>query len=81
MKPIEFEEQNTIATSSNPNIKPLPCRIDEGQVISCWELSPEEIDIINETGKLYVSMLSESNVIPIFLTANKNDLFIYQNEL
>lgn len=81
MKPIEFEEQNTLATSNEPNIEPLPCRVmPDGQVISCWQLSPEEIEQINKTGRIYVSQLSGGYVIPIFLTADKHDLFIYPNE-
>lgn len=79
MKPVEFEEQNTLATSSEPNVEPLPCRIADDQVISCWQLSPEEIEIINNTGRIYVSQLSGGYVIPLFLTADKHDLFIYPN--
>ena len=78
MKPIEFAEQNTLATSTAPNIEPLPCCVmADGQVISCWELTPEEIDRIKETRKIYVSQLSGGHVIPLFLTTDKHDLFIY----
>lgn len=80
MKPIEFAEQNTLATSPEPNIKPLPCCLIEGQVISCWELTPEEIERVKETGKIYVSQLSGKSIIPLFLTTDKHDLFIYPNQ-
>lgn len=77
MKPIEFEEQTNIATSNEPNVEPLPCCLLDGQVISCWELTPEEIERVKETGKVYVSIASGKYIIPMFLTTDKNDLFIY----
>ena len=80
MKPIEFDEQNTIAKSNEPNIEPLPCCLLDGQVISCWELTPDEIEVVKRTGKIYVSQLSGKCVVPIFLTTDKHDLFIYPNE-
>ena len=80
MKPIQFAEQNTIAGSNQPNIEPLPCCILGGQVISCWKLTPEEIETIQRTGQIYVSVKSGENVFPMFLTTDKNDLFIYQNK-
>lgn len=77
MKPIEFEEQTSVAVSNNPNVEPLPCCLLDGQVITCWELNPEEIERVKETGKIYVSILSGEYVFPMFLTTDKNDLFIY----
>lgn len=80
MHPIEFAEQNTLAGSNQPNVEPLPCCRLGGQVISCWELTPEEIETIKQTGKIYVSVQSGSCVYPMFLTTDKNDLFIYPNQ-
>lgn len=77
MKPIEFEEQTNIATSNEPNVEPLPCCLLDGQVISCWELTPEEIEKVKETGRFYVSVASGKYIIPMFLTTDKHDLFIY----
>lgn len=77
MKPIEFEEQTNVATSNEPNVEPLPCCLLDEQVISCWELTPEEIERVKETGKVYVSVASGKYIIPMFLTTDKNDLFIY----
>lgn len=80
MKPIEFEEQTNVATSNEPNMESLPCCMLANQVISCWELTPEEMERVNETGKIYVSILSGEYVFPMFLTTDKNDLFIYPQE-
>lgn len=57
MKAIEFAQQTAILAKDQPEYQPLPVHIDHGDkmvpMTCCFELSPEEIKEINETGKLW----------------------------
>lgn len=58
-KPIKFKESNVIYAENQLEYKQLPAFKDEdGFIITCWELSKEEIDKIVKTKKIYVSMLT-----------------------
>ena len=37
-------------------VRPLPCHIAEGEVISCWKLTPEEATHVLLTGEVWVSI-------------------------
>lgn len=78
MKPIEFPEQNIIATSDDENVKPLPVCIspDGFQSISCWEVTDEDIERIKQTKRIYLSQMNYgAPLYPVFITSNKSDLF------
>lgn len=77
MKPIKFEQQNVVYAENQEQYIPLPAnRNDEGDVITCWELSKEEIQKINETGKLWIAVKTfNSPLQPIFCTVLEEDLF------
>lgn len=80
MKPIEFPEQNAIASSEDENVQPLPCRISEDgtQVISCWELTEADFERLKRNPRIYVSQMTYGGaMLPLFLTTNNNDLFTY----
>lgn len=80
MKPIEFPEQNALATSEDANVQPLPCRIskDGTQVISCWELTEADFERLKRKPRIYVSQMTYGGAIPpLFLTSDNNDLFTY----
>lgn len=78
MKPIEFPEQNIIATSDDENVKPLPvCISSDGfQTISCWEVTDEDIERIKQTKRIYLSQMNYgAPLYPVFITSDKSDLF------
>ncbi len=59
MKPIEFEESNTVFAAYQPQYLPLPAfKSDDGKVISCWKASFRERLIFLFTGKLWLYMLT-----------------------
>lgn len=59
MKPIEFPEQNVIFAKDQPEYQPLPAHKDElGIVTTCWELSPEERQILISNGKIYLQLMT-----------------------
>lgn len=55
-EPIEFHEQDDVATSFShkQNVGPLPVKNHERSSTSCWRLSPEEIKHVQETGVIWV---------------------------
>lgn len=69
MKPTSFKETNhLLCAGNNPgtgdlpiarsimtvNGRPVPC------IISCWKLSPEELELIQQTGKIWISVMGMS---------------------
>lgn len=58
MKPVEFAEQNIIYTKpagmSDEECSSLPVFQGEGQIISCWELSDEDIEKLKSTKKIWL---------------------------
>jgi len=76
MKPIEFPEQNCVYAKDQPEYEPLPVfKNEEGDVVSCWQLSDEEIQQIVETKKLWICVKTFNKALqPIFCTVIKDDL-------
>lgn len=76
MKPIEFNEQNCVYAKDQPEYTPLPVfKNEEGDVISCWELSDDEIKQIVESKKLWISVKTFNKPLqPIFCTVIKDDI-------
>lgn len=75
MKPTEFEGHNVVFAKDQPQYEPLPAFVDpkdpNSEVISCWELSEDDLKKINETGKIYLSMWTFNNPLqPIRLTVD-----------
>lgn len=61
MKPIEFPEQNIVFAKDQPQYLQLPAHVvdePEGRVISCWQLTEEEILEILMSGKLWITQMS-----------------------
>jgi hypothetical protein len=73
MNPIEFKEQNIIITKDQPEYMPLPAHVDEnGNVVTCWKLSPDEIEKISKTGELWLSVMTFKQPLqPLFLSVDK----------
>ena len=60
MKPVKTKHTNSIlgAPKGNENVIDLPItrlKYEDGSnaIESCWELSKEELEIVNQTGKIY----------------------------
>lgn len=78
MKPVEFEEQNTVFVADGcgdlPAYKQMP------QIISCFELDDEEIEKLNKTKKIWVSVHSV-DMPPIWLGVDKPFRFASDEEV
>ena len=75
MKPIEFEGSNVVYGENQPEYQPLPAlkrKGNSGEIVTCWELSPDELKQIQETGKIWVSMLTFGQPLqPVLVSVDK----------
>lgn len=83
MKPIEFPGTNCVYGKDQDNVEPLPVhKFDTGEVLSCWELSPDEIEKVHQTGCIWLIVHTfNTSLPPVFITANKNDIIVENNDL
>ncbi len=59
MKPVEFKGQNVVFAKDQPEYLPLPAlRLPDGEVITCWEFSEEELQEVIRTKRIYFSQLT-----------------------
>lgn len=83
MTPIQFPEANVIFAKDQPEYQPLPAlRVgdENGTVVTCWKLSPEELQKINETGEMWLGVYSFNKpLVPLLLSVHKTD-FINEPE-
>lgn len=79
MKPIKFKEANVTFAKDQPEYQQLPAlklETQQGEVITCWNLTFKERLKILFTGKLWMCLLSFNKPLtPSFLSVNKSDLF------
>lgn len=68
MNPIKFEEQNV--TYIAEGCKDLPAYKGENQIISCWQLTEQDLETIKETGVIWFSVAGQSQP-PIWLGTEK----------
>ncbi len=55
MKPIKFKGSNIVFAKDQPEYLPLPAfRSEDGQVVSCWQLTWKERFKLLWTGKLFL---------------------------
>lgn len=83
MKPIEFPETNCVYGKDQEGVEPLPVhKFDTGEVLSCWELSPDEIEKVRQTGCIWLTVHTFNTPLqPVFMTVNKNDVIVENNDL
>lgn len=81
MKPVEFEGMNCIYAKNQPKYLPLPAhRTATGEVISCWELSEDEIKQVLEIGKIYLTLLTFNQPLqPILMSVLKPEIGEVEN--
>lgn len=75
MKPIDFKERNFIIAENQKGVLPLPVYYDGGGVISCWQLSPEEMAEVQRTGVIYIRNVTHGQPLqPMLITGHKAKL-------
>lgn len=75
MKPVDFPGTNVLFAKEQPEYIPLPAmRIPDdpqGLIITKWELSPDELKRIQETGTIHLSVLTFNQPLqPVLLTVD-----------
>ncbi len=65
--PVGFQGANFIYRGDGKEIRDLECFNQGGQVISCWRLSKEELEQINETGVVWLSIHSQP-IPPVYVS-------------
>jgi hypothetical protein len=67
MKAIKFTGCNVVYGANQPEYLPLPAmKMPDGEVITCWELSDEEIEVIRKNKCIYFSQLTfNSSLQPV----------------
>jgi len=84
MRPIKFKEQNQQLGPppgvSEKECSPLPVFTDGRQCISCWELSKDDIEKINKTGRIWLSVQSGLTQPPVWFSTEET-VFIDQPDI
>jgi hypothetical protein len=76
MQPVEFKGQNIIFAKDQPQYQPLPAiKLEDGMVITCWEMTPEELEEVTQTRRVFLRQLTFNNLLqPVRITADLVDL-------
>ena len=79
MDPLNFDGANVVFAANQPEYQPLPAEYrggQSGEILTCWELSPDELKKIQETGKIWLSVLTFGHPLqPVYLAVDKPDPF------
>lgn len=83
MTPVKFPEHNVVFAADQPEYQPLPAfkdvKLPSVPVVTCWELTEEEIQRVIETKQVWLSQLTfGQNLQPVFLTAKKEEMLAYE---
>ena len=67
MEPVNFVAANVVFGANQPEYKPLP-----GEILTCWDLSPDELKRVQETGKIWLGVLTFGQPLqPVFVAVDK----------
>lgn len=85
MEPIKFEGVNVTYGENQPEYKPLPGerrgKPSTGELLTCWELTPEEIEQVKQTGKIWLSVLTFNKPLqPVLLATEKPEIYDPEDE-
>lgn len=79
MEPIKFDGVNAVFGANQPEYKPLSAervgKPQTGQINTCWALSPDELKRVQETGVIFVSLLTFGLPLqPMLVSVDKPDV-------
>lgn len=79
MEPIKFDGVNVVFGAEQPEYHPLPAECvgkpKTGQINTCWALSPDELKRVQETGIIFVSLLTFGLPLqPMLVSVDKPDV-------
>ena len=75
MQPLNFDGANVVFGAKQPEYIPLPAEYrggKSGEILTCWELTPEELKRVQETGKIWLGVLTFGQPLqPVYLAVDK----------
>ena len=75
MQSLNFDGANVVFGAKQPEYIPLPAEDrggKSGEILTCWELSPDELKRVQETGKLWLGVLAFGQPLqPVYLAVDK----------
>jgi len=75
MRAIEFDKCNVVIGKDQPEYLPLPAfAARDGMVVTCWELNKEEMDMVKETGKFFLTVWTGNRPFQPILAEAENPL-------
>ena len=77
MEAVEFEEVNIRIAENQPEYQTLPAyhNSKEGSVVFCFELSPDELEQVGKTGRIYIKQITFNGPMqPIGCSCLKEEL-------
>lgn len=80
MRPLKFKGCNIVYGATQKEYQPLPAErrgmVETGEILTCWELDPEELEIVKKTGKVWLSVLTFGQPLqPVLLSAVKPPIY------
>lgn len=79
MQPLNFDTANVVFAANQPEYEPLPAEYrggKSGEILTCWELSPDELKRVQETGKIWLAVLTFGQPLqPVCLSVEKPELW------
>lgn len=83
MTPKKFKGHNIVLAEGQPNYEPVPALMTQdanGTVITCWELSDEEIIDVCQKKELYIATHTFGSPFqPIFPTTKVEDIAVMES--
>jgi len=75
MEAVEFEYSNVVY-GKGQEYKELPAfKDDNGMVVTCWQLTDEELAEVKKTGKIYLSQLTFNQALqPVRMVTDPSEL-------
>lgn len=76
-QPTEFAEANVVLgppVGSEEDVIAMQVRRADRELVSCWRLSPEEIEEVNRTGMVWLSVWGDRTQPPVLVTAFKHEV-------
>ncbi len=72
MIPVDFPERNKVLEKpkgmTDEECHDLEIFTDGKQCVSCWQLNKEELELIQQTGKVWLLIVSGQTQPPVLLT-------------
>ena len=80
MEPMNFKDAKCVYGANQLEYQPLPAqqvgKAATGQIITCWQLSSDELEKVKETGLIWLSVLTFGGPLqPVLLTAEKPGIY------